>query len=99
MVFAWLEQRRRRKILETPFPEAWRTILGANMAHFGLLDQAEQRHLTELTQVFIAEKVWEGCNGLELTDEIRVTIAGQACLLLLGFEHDLYRNVETILVA
>jgi Mlc titration factor MtfA (ptsG expression regulator) len=48
--------------------------------------------------VFIAEKAWEGCNGLELTDEIRVTIAGQACLLLLGFEHDLYRNVETILV-
>jgi MtfA peptidase len=98
MVFAWLAQRRRRKILETPFPDAWRAILSANMAHFGLLDQAEQQHLTELTQVFIAEKAWEGCNGLELTDEIRVTIAGQACLLLLGFEHDLYRNVETILV-
>ena len=98
MVFAWLEQRRRRKILETPFPEAWRALLRANMLHFGFLDEAEQRHLCELTQVFIAEKDWEGCNGLELTDEIRVTIAGQACLLLLGFEHDLYRNAETILV-
>ena len=98
MVFAWLEQRRRRKILETPFPDPWREILAANMAHFGHLNPEEQRHLTELTQVFIAEKDWEGCNGLELTDEIRVTIAGQACLLLLGFEHDLYRNVETILV-
>jgi Mlc titration factor MtfA (ptsG expression regulator) len=98
MVFAWLEQRRRRKILETPFPLEWREILRLNMAHFGYLDTDEQRHLSELTQVFVAEKAWEGCNGLELTDEIRVTIAGQACLLLLGFDHDLYRNVETILV-
>ena len=32
----------------------------------------------------VAEKDWEGCNGLELTDEIRVTIAAQASLLLLN---------------
>jgi hypothetical protein len=51
-----------------------------------------------MVQVFVAEKDWEGCGGLELTDQIRVTIAGQACLLLLGLDHDLYRDVQTILV-
>ena len=68
------------------------------MAHFAVLVASEQQHLCQLVQVFIAEKYWKGCGGLDLTDEIRVTIAGQACLLVLGLEHVLYRNVETILV-
>lgn len=63
-----------------------------------MLDDAERTHLRELIQVFVAEKDWEGCGGLELTDEIRVTISAQACLLLLGLPHNYYQNVETIIV-
>jgi Mlc titration factor MtfA (ptsG expression regulator) len=96
--FSWLEARRRRRLLETPFPEAWHAILSKNLVHFGYLDSDERTQLRELVQVFVAEKYWEGCGGLELDDEIRVTIAGQACLLLLGLDHGLYQNVETILV-
>jgi len=51
-----------------------------------------------MMQVFLQEKHWEGCGGLTLTDEIRVTIAAQACLLQLGLPHDYYRNVKSILV-
>ena len=51
-----------------------------------LLDDPEQKRLRDLVQVFIAEKNWEGCGGLELDDEIRVTIAGTGCLLMLGRE-------------
>jgi Mlc titration factor MtfA (ptsG expression regulator) len=98
VIFAWLDERRRRRILSTPFPDAWRAILDRNMVHYGYLDDAEQSRLRDLIQLFIAEKDWEGCNGLTLTDEIRVTIAGQACLLVLGLDHVLYANVETILV-
>jgi Mlc titration factor MtfA (ptsG expression regulator) len=97
-VFDWLEKRRQRQILEHPFPDTWRDTLQRNMQHFHCLDAEETAHLCALVQVFVAEKYWEGCGGLELTDEIRVTIAGQACLLLLGLEHQLYANVETILV-
>ena len=95
---SWLERRRQRKILETPFPAAWLDVLRANMKHWAYLDDGERARLRELTQLFVAEKAWEGCGGLVLDDEMRVTIAGQACLLLLGLEHELYRNVETILV-
>jgi Mlc titration factor MtfA (ptsG expression regulator) len=46
----------------------------------------------------VVEKNWEGCGGLKLNDEIRSTIAGHACVLLMGIPHDFYRNVESILV-
>lgn len=68
------------------------------MVHYTFLSGAEQQHLRNLTQVFVEEKDWEGCGGLEIDDEVRVTIAGQACLLLLGLDHVLYRNVGAILV-
>jgi Mlc titration factor MtfA (ptsG expression regulator) len=63
-----------------------------------MLDDAERTELRAMMQVFLEEKQWEGCGGLDLTDEIRVTIAAQACLLQLGLPHDYYRNVESILV-
>jgi Mlc titration factor MtfA (ptsG expression regulator) len=97
-MFGWLTEGRRRRILETPFPEAWRAILERNMAHFGHLLPDERRRLCELVQVFVAEKSWVGAGGLELSDEVRVTIAGQACLLVLELDHVLYANVETIIV-
>jgi Mlc titration factor MtfA (ptsG expression regulator) len=103
VIFSWLDERRRKRLLETPFPDEWRRILARNMVHFGYLEAREQQHLCQLVQLFVAEKEWEGCNGLVLTDEMKVTIAGQACLLLLGLVDslrgpELYANVETILV-
>jgi hypothetical protein len=98
MIWNWLTERRRKAILHTPFPDSWTEHLRSNMAHFAELDDGEQAQLRDLVQIFVAEKHWEGCGGLELTEEMQVTIAGQACLLVLGLEHVLYSNVETILV-
>jgi hypothetical protein len=83
----WLTERRRRHILEHSFPPAWGQILKQNVAAYPCLEKSEQQRLHELVQVFVAEKHWEGCGGLALTDEIRVTIAGHACLLILGRDH------------
>jgi Mlc titration factor MtfA (ptsG expression regulator) len=96
-MFGWLQARRRRLILEHPFPESWNAILGRNVSHWKYLDAAERSQLRSLVQVFVAEKRWQGC-GLELTDEICVTIAGLACLLVLGLAYKAYSNVRTILV-
>jgi Mlc titration factor MtfA (ptsG expression regulator) len=49
-------------------------------------------------RIFVSEKSWEGCGGLRMTDEIKVTIAAQACLLVLGMEHNYYDRVLSILV-
>jgi Mlc titration factor MtfA (ptsG expression regulator) len=97
-MFNWFVNRRRKKFIQEPFPPAWEDILQHNVAHYCMLDDVERTRLRELIQVFVAEKDWEGCGGLELTDEIRVTISAQACLLLLGLPHNYYQNVETIIV-
>ena len=97
-MFTWLTNRRRKKLNEAPFPALWEDIIRRNVAHYCMLDDDERLHLRALIQVFISEKNWEGAGGLELTDEIRVTISAQACLLLLGLRHNYYQNVESIIV-
>jgi Mlc titration factor MtfA (ptsG expression regulator) len=94
----WFTERRRRKLVQAPFPDSWEEILHRNVVHYGMLDEAEKAHLRALIQVFIEEKNWEGAGGLEITDEMRVTISAQACLLLLGLSHNFYRNVQSIIV-
>ena len=57
-----------------------------------------QLQLKQHIQVFIAEKDFVGCNGIQITDEIKVTIAAQACLLLLNRKTNYYPKLKTILV-
>jgi len=97
-MFHWLRDHRRAEARKRPFPPEWEAFVRSNVAHYCVLDDAERSELQAMMQVFLEEKHWEGCGGLVLTDEIRVTIAAQACLLQLGLPHDYYRNVESILV-
>jgi len=97
-MFGWFAKQRRQKLNEASFPPDWEDMIHRNMTPYCTLNGAERKHLQELIQVFISEKSWEGCGGLELTNEIRVTISAQACLLLLNLSHNYYENVETIIV-
>jgi hypothetical protein len=97
-MFHWIRDHNREEIRLRPFPPEWEALVRRNLPHYDLLNDAERTELHATIQVFLEEKDWEGCGGLDLTDEIRVTIAAEACLLLLGLPHDYYRNVESILV-
>lgn len=66
--------------------------------HYSYLSQKERLVFEQLVQIFVAEKEYEGCNGQDITDEVRVVIAGQACLLILNLPHDFYAKVSSILV-
>jgi Mlc titration factor MtfA (ptsG expression regulator) len=81
-----------------PFFEEWESYLHQNVAHFSLLDETEQNRLRADLSVLVAEKNWEGCRGLQITEEMQVTIAAQASLLLLHLEHDYFSRVSSILV-
>lgn len=98
MVFGFLTARRRARLRAQPVPREWRQVAERNLPFFSRLSPADQAELLGHVQVFLAEKHFEGCGGLELTDEIRVTIAAQACLLLLHRETDYYPRLRSILV-
>jgi Mlc titration factor MtfA (ptsG expression regulator) len=98
MLMSWLRNRWRRRLLATPFPDTWLAFLRKNVAVYRLLTEAERGRLCDALRVMVAERNWEGCGGLVLTDAIKVTVAGQAALLLLGLEHDYFSRVPSILI-
>jgi hypothetical protein len=63
-----------------------------------MLTLEQQRQLDGLVQIFLDEKRFEGCGGIIITDEIRVTIAAHACILLLGRNAPFYPKLRSILV-
>lgn len=98
MQFPWSKSRQRQQLLAGLFPGNWRRILRANVALYRRLPPDAQRKLEDGTRIIASEKNWESVQGLALTDQIKVTIAGMASLLVLGFGDNYYPNVETIVV-
>lgn len=98
MIFSWLRNRRRRNILAEPFPTDWLKYLENNVSVYPSLYDSEKAKLRGTSRIFVAEKSWEGCGGLVMTDEIKVTIAAQACVLVLGYDDFYFEKVMSILV-
>lgn len=98
-MFDFLTRHKHAAIVAKPFPDAWREVLDRDVAYVAKLTADERRALEGLVQIFLAEKSFEGCGGLTLTDEIRVTVAAQACLLILHRDVvDVYPGLDSILV-
>ncbi len=93
-----LRQRRRRRLRARPFPEKWLTLIQRHVVTFRRLSASDRAELLSHIQVFLAEKRFEGCGGFAITDEVRVTITAQACLLLLHRKTDYFPGLLTILV-
>lgn len=92
----WWPGWQRQRIMQQPFPAAWLVILQANLPYFSRLDQDQQRRLQQLLLWFLHSKTFIGCGGLQVSDEMRVTIAGEACLLILhrtGHDYDQLRYI------
>jgi Mlc titration factor MtfA (ptsG expression regulator) len=104
LLAAWLAPKwRLRRALSRPLAPAQVAVLARNVDQYQGMDQAQRARLQRLVQQFLHEKKFVGCAGLAVSDEMRVTIAGQACLLLLGRAGgdgpaQLYPALHTILV-
>src|SRR6266404_3473516 len=83
----------RRELLAASFPKEWENWLSANMTHYRLLSSAERARLQDDARVMIAEKTWEGCDGLKVTELMKLTVGAQAALLLMGLDHDYFSRV------
>tara|TARA_R110002124_G_scaffold657_2_gene3069 strand:+ start:4760 stop:5638 length:879 start_codon:yes stop_codon:yes gene_type:complete len=98
VVYVYFTRWRERRLRSRPFPTAWLAILESSLPVYPALSQEEQARLCQLVKLFIAKKRFYGCGGVVITDEIRVTIAAQACLLLLNRGWSLYPKLTAILV-
>lgn len=99
MFFSWFRERRRRRILTEAFSEDWREILRSRVRHYQYLKDEQRKRLEGFVQVVVAEKDWAGGSGFELTDEIKVAIAGYAGVMTLGLSEPYYFDrLQTIIV-
>jgi Mlc titration factor MtfA (ptsG expression regulator) len=98
MIVEFLKQQRRRRLRTRRFPKEWLALIQRHVVFFHKLTAGDRAELLGHIQVFLAEKRFEGCGGFAITDEVRVTIAAQACLLLLHRNTDYFPGLLTILV-
>jgi Mlc titration factor MtfA (ptsG expression regulator) len=94
----WLPRRRLRRALARPFDPAHEAILERNVVQYRGMGPAQRAELRGLVLRFLLRKKFVGCDGLEVTDEMRVTIAGQACMLLMGRPSKVFAALHTVLV-
>lgn len=89
---------KRQRELQRPFPRAWRKLLKSQVPLYRRLPGQLKRELERRVQLFLSEKDFYGCDGFEVDDRVRLTIAGHACLLILARSYSDYDEVRSILV-
>ncbi len=97
-MFGFFKERQRKRLRAQSVPVEWRAIISRQLPFFDRLAPNDQVELLGHVQVFLAEKRFEGCAGLEVTQEMQVTIPTQACLLLLHRKTDYFPRLLTILI-
>jgi Mlc titration factor MtfA (ptsG expression regulator) len=97
-IMKWARGARRSRLRNIPIKKEWRQILERNLPVYNRLPNDLKKELHGHMQVFIDEKNFEGCGGLKLTEEIKVTIAAQACMLLLNRKTAYYPKLTSILI-
>jgi MtfA peptidase len=100
-MFDWWRRLSRAQVIAEPFPPELRARLRRAVPCAALLTDEELTKLEALVRIFNSEKVFEAAGGLTLTDEMRVSIAGRACLLLLGrveLDEPIYPELDTVIV-
>ncbi len=93
-----LTKRRRNRLKQRPFPLLWDSTIENNLSIYPRLSPIERRRLQGHVQVFLAEKQFIGCQGLQVTEEMKLTIAAVACLLLLNERGEYFPKLRSILI-
>ncbi|WP_042342466.1 M90 family metallopeptidase [Calothrix sp. PCC 7507] len=93
-----LIQQRRNRLKRRPFSPLWNAIVENNLPVYLCLSSSERKRLQGHIQVFLAEKQFIGCRGLQVTEEMKLTIASVACLLLLNERGEYFSKLRSILI-
>ncbi|MFT5138429.1 MAG: Mlc titration factor MtfA (ptsG expression regulator) [Lysobacterales bacterium] len=94
----WVPRVRLKNAINAPFPDQWVKLLENNIQVYRQLPMPLRLQLRKLIKQFLHQKHFSGAGGLEITDEIRVTIAAEACMLVLNRSSDVYPGLRYIIV-
>lgn len=99
MFTAWRRQQAKRRRELAPFRPEWRALFDRRLGFLLRRLNPEQRRLHERRVVeFLADIRFVGCNGFVITEDVRLLIAGFACLMLLRPDAYVFRGLRTVLV-
>lgn len=97
-MFSLLEAIRRRILLRRPFPDAWRPLVDDHLPFTRAFDDEERRRFDDHLRLFAWRVRFEGAQGLTVTDEMRVVVAGQAARMARNLPLDAYDHLGSVVV-
>jgi Mlc titration factor MtfA (ptsG expression regulator) len=89
---------RLRRLATEPLEPQLLKLLRQHIPLYERMPPELQLRLQGLVNVFLNDKNFFGSGGLEITDEMRLTVAGNACLLLLNRDNPCFPGSGTILI-
>lgn len=98
VVPGFLRRKRHEALMLQSFSPEWIKILRKRVPLYVKLPQILQKQLQGHINIFLKEKTFIGCQGIKVTDEIKVTIAAQACVLIMNRKSTDYKDLLTIYV-
>ena len=81
-----------------PLPDRWRELLASRLPHVARLTPELRARFEPRVMEFLARKKFYGCNDLAVTEEMRLLVAGQACLLILRDDARVYPSLRSVLL-
>ncbi len=94
----WRAGRRRRRSLGTPTPAHWQRLIERHVPVYRRMPPELHAPLYDRMKLFLDEKQFYGCNGLTVTEAMRVAVAAHAALLVLRREPPHYPDLQAILL-
>lgn len=87
-----------RRAVGSRAPAQWRALIEERVPLVRRLGLAEWERLLDLVQTFLREKSFEGVGGVAVTEEMKLIVAAQACLLILNLDAGCYPGVRTVII-
>jgi Mlc titration factor MtfA (ptsG expression regulator) len=98
VLIRWHRARRQALTFHEPFPREWRAILKRNVPLYARMPRDLRLRLEPVVRAFLARVEFIGCQGLQVTDEMRLVVAAQACLLIIENDANAYSGLHSVLL-